>query len=56
MSAAGAVLAQVAVEYGILTARDFFLTVKQQVVAIGSGTLMIGAAALVGLVLLLRKL
>jgi hypothetical protein len=56
MGATGAVLAQVAVEYGALTARDFLLTVKQQVTAVGSGTLIIGGAVLVGLVLLLRKL
>lgn len=56
MGAAGTVLAQVAVEYGALTARDFFLTVKQQVTAVGSGTLLIGGATLLGLVLLLRKL
>lgn len=56
MSAISAMLAQVAVEYGALAARDMFLTVKQQVTEIGSGTLLIAGAAAVGLLLLLRKL
>lgn len=56
MGAIPAMLAQVAVEYGVLTARDMFLTVKQQVTAMGSGTILIAGAAAVGLLLLLRKL
>jgi hypothetical protein len=48
-------LAQVAAEYGALTARNFVLNVKQQVAALGSVTLLIFGAVVFVLWLLLKR-
>jgi hypothetical protein len=48
-------LMQVAAEYGALTAHNFVLAVKQQVNALGSGTLVIAGAAVLLLWLVLKR-
>lgn len=49
-------LVQGAIEYGGVAARDILLDVKQQVTSISSGTLIIGAAVLLGLLWLVKKM
>lgn len=56
MGATVIMLVQGAIEYGGVAARDILLDVKQQVTSISSGTLIIGAAVLLGLVWLVKKM
>jgi hypothetical protein len=55
MSLIAVVFAQVAVEYGVISARGAFADVQRTLTSVSTGTWLIAVAVLVGLYLLVKR-